>query len=62
MKVPGIDLQIFEKNADVGGTWFENIYPGIRCDIPANVYQTSFEPNSQWSEEYAQGAEILEYW
>ncbi|KAF7895667.1 uncharacterized protein EAF01_009629 [Botrytis porri] len=61
-KVPGIQLTIFEKNADVGGTWFENIYPGVRCDIPANVYQSTFEPNTQWSEEYAQGKEIREYW
>jgi cation diffusion facilitator CzcD-associated flavoprotein CzcO len=61
-KVPGIDLHIFDKNADVGGTWFENVYPGVRCDIPANVYQSTFEPNSQWSEEYAQGAEIRDYW
>ncbi|TVY17348.1 putative sterigmatocystin biosynthesis monooxygenase [Lachnellula arida] len=62
VKVPGIDLTIFDKNADVGGTWFENIYPGVRCDIPANVYQSTFEPNTQWSEEYAQGAEIRDYW
>ncbi|KUJ12617.1 FAD/NAD(P)-binding domain-containing protein [Mollisia scopiformis] len=62
IKVPGIDLQIFEKNTEVGGTWFENVYPGVRCDIPANVYQSTFEPNTQWTEEYAQGAEILEYW
>lgn len=34
----------------------------MRCDIPAHVYQTSFEPNTQWSEEFAQGAEIREYW
>jgi hypothetical protein len=34
----------------------------VRCDIPANVYQTSFSPNTQWSEEYAQGPEILAYW
>ncbi|THY00783.1 FAD/NAD(P)-binding domain-containing protein [Aureobasidium pullulans] len=61
-KVPGIQLTILEKNSDVGGTWFENRYPGVRCDIPANVYQTSFAPNSQWSEEYAQGPEILAYW
>ncbi|TVY91713.1 putative sterigmatocystin biosynthesis monooxygenase [Lachnellula willkommii] len=62
VKVPGIDLTIFDKNADVGGTWFENIYPGVRCDIPANVYQSTFAPNTQWSEEYAQGAEIRDYW
>ncbi|KAI5194210.1 FAD/NAD(P)-binding domain-containing protein [Aureobasidium subglaciale] len=61
-KVPGIQLTILEKNPEVGGTWFENRYPGVRCDIPANVYQTSFSPNTQWSEEYAQGPEILSYW
>ncbi|CAI7614328.1 unnamed protein product [Penicillium palitans] len=61
-KVPGIDLTIFEKNADVGGVWYENIYPGVRCDVPAHVYQTSFETNTQWSEVYAQGAEIKDYW
>lgn len=61
-KVPGVDLTIFEKNADVGGTWFENRFPGCRCDIPANIYQATFWPNTQWSEEFAQGAEILDYW
>ena len=34
----------------------------MRCDIPANVYQSTFEPRTQWTEEYAQGAEIREYW
>jgi cation diffusion facilitator CzcD-associated flavoprotein CzcO len=62
IKVPGIGLTIFDKNADVGGTWYENIYPGVRCDIPANVYQSTFDPHTQWSEEYAQGAEIRDYW
>ncbi|RDW77901.1 FAD protein [Coleophoma crateriformis] len=62
VKVPGVNLQILEKNPDVGGTWFENAFPGVRCDIPANVYQSTFEPNTQWSEEYAQGAEIRDYW
>ncbi|KAI1289066.1 4-hydroxyacetophenone monooxygenase [Xylaria venustula] len=61
-KVPGLRLTIFEKNADVGGTWFENIYPGVRCDIPAHVYQSSFSPNTNWSEQFAQGAEIRDYW
>ncbi|KAI0124580.1 FAD/NAD(P)-binding domain-containing protein [Hypoxylon sp. NC0597] len=61
-KVPNIKLTIFEKNADVGGTWFENIYPGVRCDVPAHVYQTSFSPNINWSEQFAQGREIRGYW
>ncbi|OWO97359.1 hypothetical protein B2J93_8140 [Marssonina coronariae] len=61
-KVPGISLTIYDKNAAVGGTWYENVYPGVRCDIPANVYQSTFAPKTQWTEEYAQGAEILSYW
>ncbi|WQF84769.1 Putative flavin monooxygenase, FAD/NAD(P)-binding domain superfamily [Colletotrichum destructivum] len=61
-KVPGIKLTVYEKNADVGGTWFENIYPGVRCDVPAHVYQSTFDPNTQWTEEFAQGAEIRNYW
>ncbi|KAI1471554.1 FAD/NAD(P)-binding domain-containing protein [Daldinia caldariorum] len=61
-KVPNLKLTIFEKNADVGGTWFENIYPGVRCDVPAHVYQTSFAPNVNWSEQFAQGREIRDYW
>ncbi|KAH7067930.1 hypothetical protein FB567DRAFT_253212 [Paraphoma chrysanthemicola] len=61
-KVPGIKLTIFEKNNDVSGTWLENIYPGVRCDIPAHVYQSTFSPNTQWSEIFAKGAEIRDYW
>ena len=34
----------------------------MRCDIPAHVYQSTFEPNTGWTEEYAQGAEIRDYW
>jgi cation diffusion facilitator CzcD-associated flavoprotein CzcO len=37
-------------------------YPGVRCDIPSHVYQSSFSPNTQWSEEYATGPEIRKYW
>lgn len=40
----------------------ENIYPGVRCDIPANVYQSTFSPNTQWSQQFAEGAEIRDYW
>ncbi|KAL4809852.1 hypothetical protein BDV18DRAFT_156233 [Aspergillus unguis] len=62
IKLPGLDLRIYDKNADLGGTWFENTYPGVRCDIPAHVYQSNFEPNTRWTEEFAQGHEIREYW
>ena len=32
-----IDLTIYEKNAGVGGTWCENRYPGLACDVPAHL-------------------------
>jgi cation diffusion facilitator CzcD-associated flavoprotein CzcO len=34
----------------------------VRCDIPAHVYQATYSPNTQWSEIFARGAEIRDYW
>ncbi|OAL43321.1 FAD/NAD(P)-binding domain-containing protein [Pyrenochaeta sp. DS3sAY3a] len=56
-----VDLTIYEKNADVGGTWLENRYPGVACDVPAHIYTFPFEPNPSWSSFYASGPEILAY-
>ncbi|KAK1760311.1 hypothetical protein QBC47DRAFT_427444 [Echria macrotheca] len=61
-KVPNIQLTIYEKNHDFGGTWLENVYPGVRCDIPSHVYQATFEPKTDWSDQFAPGAEIRDYW
>lgn len=56
-----VDLTIYEKNHDIGGTWLENKYPGVACDIPAHVYTFPFEPNPSWSSFYAGGDEIWRY-
>ncbi|OQV06632.1 hypothetical protein CLAIMM_11174 [Cladophialophora immunda] len=56
-----IDLTIYEKNPAVGGTWYENRYPGCACDIPAHSYTYTFEPNPTWSTFYAGGPEIQKY-
>ncbi|KAK9852250.1 hypothetical protein MYU51_008649 [Penicillium brevicompactum] len=61
-RIPNLDLCVYEKNADIGGTWFENRYPGCACDIPAHAYQSSFEPNKAWSSFYAKAPEIHRYW
>lgn len=29
-----VDLTIYDKNDGIGGTWWENRYPGCACDIP----------------------------
>ncbi len=31
-----VEVQIYEKNNDIGGTWLENRYPGCTCDIPSH--------------------------
>lgn len=40
----------------------ENTYPGVRCDIPSHVYQSTFAPKTDWSDVFAPGAEIRDYW
>ncbi|KAI3194517.1 hypothetical protein CBS147311_8552 [Penicillium roqueforti] len=55
------ELTVYEKNTEVGGTWFENKYPGVGCDVPAHSYAFTFEPNPEWSGYYARGPEIQQY-
>ncbi|VBA58808.1 flavin-containing monooxygenase [Mycobacterium attenuatum] len=58
----GIDsFTIFEKADDVGGTWRDNTYPGLTCDVPSRYYSYSFRPNPNWSRWLPPGAEIQEY-
>jgi hypothetical protein len=37
-QLPNVELKILEKNTGLGGTWFENRYPGCACDIPSHNY------------------------
>lgn len=36
--VENLSFTIYEKNPEVGGTWFESKYPGVACDVPAHCY------------------------
>ena len=55
------DVTVFEKADKVGGTWRENRYPGLSCDIPSYFYQFTFEPNPDWTHRFSYGPEIQEY-
>jgi cation diffusion facilitator CzcD-associated flavoprotein CzcO len=55
------DIVIFEKAAGPGGTWRDNTYPGVACDIPSHFYSYSFAPNPDWSHRFASGGEIQRY-
>jgi len=52
---------VFEKAARVGGTWRENTYPGIACDVPSRFYQFTFAPNPDWTHRMSPGEEIWAY-
>jgi len=55
------DVTCYEKADSVGGTWRENTYPGIACDVPSHVYSYSFAPNPDFSRMFSPGSEIRSY-
>ncbi len=57
----GIPYTVVEKNGSVGGTWFENSYPGCRVDVANHFYSYSFEPNHDWPEFFSQRRDLFAY-
>lgn len=57
----GRSVLAIERREAVGGTWYDNVYPGVACDIPSHLYCYSFMPNPEWSRVFAPGAEIRDY-
>ncbi len=55
------DFVVLERDDEVGGTWWQNAYPGCRCDVPSNLYSFSFAPNPEWSQTFALQPEIGAY-
>ncbi|KAM5372391.1 hypothetical protein ACJA88_009140 [Fusarium oxysporum] len=55
------DVQYFERQSQLGGTWLQNQYPGCACDIPNILYSFSFEPNPDWTRILAKREELYDY-
>ena len=55
------DVTVYEKADRLGGTWRENTYPGIACDVPSHLYSYSFHLNPDWSHPFSPGQEIQAY-
>jgi cation diffusion facilitator CzcD-associated flavoprotein CzcO len=55
------DFTVYEKASKLGGTWRENTYPGLGCDVPSHLYSYSFALNPSWSHRFSPGAEIQAY-
>jgi cation diffusion facilitator CzcD-associated flavoprotein CzcO len=62
LKQEGIeDFVVWERDAEVGGTWWANTYPGCQCDVPSHLYSFSFALNPDWGRTYATQPEIERY-
>jgi len=55
------DLTVYEKTDRVGGTWRENTYPGLSCDVPSRWYSFSFALKADWRHRFSYGADIQAY-
>ncbi|KAH8984126.1 FAD/NAD-P-binding domain-containing protein [Lactarius akahatsu] len=52
---------IYERGADVGGTWRDNTYPGCASDVPIHLYSLSSDLKPDWKNSHGTQPEILEY-
>ncbi|MGH3633013.1 MAG: flavin-containing monooxygenase [Mycobacterium sp.] len=57
----GVPYRIIEKNPGVGGTWFENVYPGCGVDTPVHLYSFSFAQRPDWARYFAKQSEVGQY-
>ncbi len=61
LRQAGVAVTVFEKNADVGGTWLENVYPGCRVDVPNQLYSFSFAQTNDWVSRFSAQPDLLAY-
>ena len=62
LKQAGIDdFVILEKDAELGGTWRVNDYPGAACDVPSHLYSFSFAQSARWTRKFPSRDELWAY-
>lgn len=57
----GLPYRWIEASHRIGGTWWKNNYPGVRLDTPTYGYSFSFAQRVDWPDQFATGAEVLDY-
>jgi 4-hydroxyacetophenone monooxygenase len=57
----GVSYTLLDKNADVGGTWYESVYPGCRVDNPNHNYSYSFAQRHDWPFHYSPQSVLHDY-
>jgi 4-hydroxyacetophenone monooxygenase len=57
----GVPFVVYEKNSEVGGTWFESTYPGCRVDVASHLYSYSFATKTDWPDHFCTQEVLLDY-
>jgi 4-hydroxyacetophenone monooxygenase len=60
LSAAGIACLIAEKSPSLGGTWFDNHYPGAGVDTPSHLYSFSFAKHD-WARYFSPAADIRRY-
>jgi cation diffusion facilitator CzcD-associated flavoprotein CzcO len=61
LKQAGIDtFAIYESSLGIGGTWWDNTYPGCEVDVGSHLYCFSFKPHN-WTRTHAMQPELQKY-
>ena len=55
------DVTVYEKAERLGGTWRENRYPGVACDVPSHLYSYSFAPNPEWKHRISHDPDFVDH-
>ncbi|QSZ36642.1 hypothetical protein DSL72_006523 [Monilinia vaccinii-corymbosi] len=56
-----VEHVIYERNPDIGGTWYGNRYPGAACDTPSHGYTLNFALNPDWPLYASKATDIWKY-
>lgn len=60
LRAAGVSVTVLEKSDEVGGTWWENRYPGAGVDTPSYLYSLSFFERD-WSAHFGKRDEVQAY-
>ena len=61
LRKAGFPFTVLEKNAGVGGTWWENRYPGARVDTPSRSYTHLFGVDFPYPNPFCEWRENVKY-
>ncbi|KAH8695627.1 flavin-binding monooxygenase [Talaromyces proteolyticus] len=56
-----VEFAVYDKNPEIGGTWYENRYPGCACDNPSVGYTFPWKAKPDWTSFYSSSLEIWQY-